>query len=122
MILTYSTGGLTGCFGSSSIIRDFLLSGQRQPAISPYNGGSTIYVHTSFSIDILVFVSTSAFLSFFRCDPRPYVQATLTLSLLMSYIYGAPSKARNLTSYINIYIYIDEIFYLGICFLNRAFR
>jgi hypothetical protein len=24
----------------------------------------------------------------------------LTLSLLMSYIYGAPSKARNLTSYI----------------------
>jgi hypothetical protein len=32
----------------------------------------------------------------------------LTLSLLMSYIYGAPSKARNLTSY--IYIYMDEIF------------
>jgi hypothetical protein len=27
----------------------------------------------------------------------------LTLSLLMSYIYGAPSKARNLTSYIYIY-------------------
>jgi hypothetical protein len=25
---------------------------------------------------------------------------SLTLSLLMSYIYGAPSKARNLTSYI----------------------
>jgi hypothetical protein len=24
----------------------------------------------------------------------------------MSYIYGAPSKARNLTSYIYIYIYI----------------
>jgi hypothetical protein len=35
---------------------------------------------------------------------------TLTLSLLMSciYIYGAPSKARNLTSC--IYIYMDEIF------------
>jgi hypothetical protein len=32
----------------------------------------------------------------------------LTLSLLMSYVYGAPSKARNLTSY--IYIYMDEIF------------
>jgi hypothetical protein len=32
----------------------------------------------------------------------------LTLSLLMSYIYGAPSKARNLTSY--IYIYMDDIF------------
>jgi hypothetical protein len=35
--------------------------------------------------------------------PRP-----LTFSLLMSYIYGTPSKARNLTSY--IYIYMDEIF------------
>jgi hypothetical protein len=35
----------------------------------------------------------------------------LTLSLLMSYIYGAPSKARNLTYiYIYIYIYIDEIY------------
>jgi hypothetical protein len=42
----------------------------------------------------------------------------LTLSLLMSYIYGAPSKARNLTSY----IYMDEILYWGFCFLNRAFR
>jgi hypothetical protein len=30
----------------------------------------------------------------------------LTLSLLMFYIYGAPSTARNLTSYIYIYIYI----------------
>jgi hypothetical protein len=44
----------------------------------------------------------------------------LTLSLLMSYIYGAPSKARNLTSY--IYIYMDEIFYWGFCFLNGEFR
>jgi uncharacterized membrane protein len=34
---------------------------------------------------------------------------SLTLSMLMSYIYGAPSKARNLTSY----IYMDEIFYWG---------
>jgi hypothetical protein len=42
----------------------------------------------------------------------------LPLSLLMSYTYGAPSKARNLTSY----IYMDEIFYWGFCFLNRAFR
>jgi hypothetical protein len=42
----------------------------------------------------------------------------------MSYVYGAPSKAGNLTSYIYIYIYIymDEIFYWGFCFLNRAFR
>jgi hypothetical protein len=31
----------------------------------------------------------------------------LTLSLLMSYMYGAPSKAKNLTY---IYIYMDEIF------------
>jgi hypothetical protein len=43
----------------------------------------------------------------------------LTLSLLTSYIYGAPSKARNLTY---IYIYMDENFYWGFCFLNRAFR
>jgi hypothetical protein len=34
-------------------------------------------------------------------------------------IYGAPSKARSLTSY--IYIYIYEIFYWGFCFLNRAY-
>jgi hypothetical protein len=40
----------------------------------------------------------------------------LTLSLLMSYIYGTPSKARNLTSY------MDKIFYWGFCFLNRVFR
>jgi hypothetical protein len=58
----------------------------------------------------------------------PIPRLALTLSLLMSYIYGAPSKARNLTSYIyiyrpyNIYIYMDEIFYRGFCFLNRAFR
>jgi hypothetical protein len=42
MILTYSTGALTGRFGSSSIIRDFLLSGQWQPVISPDNRGSTV--------------------------------------------------------------------------------
>jgi hypothetical protein len=43
---------------------------------------------------------------------------SLTLSLLMSYlrVNGAPSKARNLTS-----IYGRD-FYLGFCFLNRAFR
>jgi uncharacterized membrane protein len=38
------------------------------------------------------------------------MQSFLTLSLLMSYIYGAPSKTRNLTSYIYIYIYMNEIF------------
>jgi hypothetical protein len=44
----------------------------------------------------------------------------LTLSLLMSYIYGAPSKARNLTC---IYIYIWMRFlYWGFCFLNCAFH
>jgi hypothetical protein len=41
------------------------------------------------------------------------VQTNLTLSLLMSYIYGAPSKARNLTSY----IYRRE-FLLGILLLE----
>jgi hypothetical protein len=41
----------------------------------------------------------------------------LTLSLLMSYIYGAPSKARNLTSYI-----YGRDFYWGFCLFNRAFR
>jgi hypothetical protein len=35
----------------------------------------------------------------------------------MSYIYGAPSKARNLT----LYIYMDEILYWGFCFLNLHF-
>jgi hypothetical protein len=35
----------------------------------------------------------------------PFQLKYLTLSLLMPYIYGAPSKARNLT-----YIYMDEIF------------
>jgi hypothetical protein len=37
----------------------------------------------------------------------------LTLSLLMSYIYGAPSKARNLTSYI-----YGRDFLLGILLLE----
>jgi uncharacterized MAPEG superfamily protein len=41
----------------------------------------------------------------------------LTLSLLMSYIYGAPSKAINLTSCI-----YGRDFYWGFYFLNRAFR
>jgi hypothetical protein len=41
----------------------------------------------------------------------------LTLSLLMSYIYGAPSKAKNLTSYI-----YGRDFYWGFFFLNRKFR
>jgi hypothetical protein len=40
----------------------------------------------------------------------------LTLILLMSYIYGAPSKARNLT-----YIYGQD-FYWGFYFFNREFR
>jgi hypothetical protein len=40
----------------------------------------------------------------------------LTLSLLMSYIYGAPIKARNLTSYT-----YRRDFYLGMCLLNGAF-
>jgi hypothetical protein len=47
-----------------------------------------------------------------------YTGRTLTLSLLISYIYGAASKGRNLM----LYIYMDEIFYWGFCFLNRAFR
>jgi hypothetical protein len=41
------------------------------------------------------------------------IRSLLTLSLLMSYIYGAPSKVRNLTSY----IYMDD-FLLGILFLE----
>jgi hypothetical protein len=41
------------------------------------------------------------------------VQAPLTLSLLMSYIYGAPSKARNLMSYI-----YGRDFLLGILLLE----
>jgi hypothetical protein len=47
MILTYSTGALTGRFGSSSIIRDFLLFGQWQPVISPDNRGSTVFSYVS---------------------------------------------------------------------------
>jgi hypothetical protein len=43
----------------------------------------------------------------------------LTHSLLMSYIYGAPSKARNLTSCVCIYIYIyRQDFLLGILLLE----
>jgi hypothetical protein len=44
----------------------------------------------------------------------------LTLSLLMSHIYGAPSKATNLTSCacVYIYIYMDEIFLLRILLLE----
>jgi hypothetical protein len=49
-----------------------------------------------------------------------YIHDLLTLSLLMSFTYRAPSKARNLTSY--IYTHMDKIFYWGFCFLNRAFR
>jgi hypothetical protein len=41
----------------------------------------------------------------------------LTLSLLMSYIYEAPSKAGNLRR-----ICLDESFYWESSFLNRAFR
>jgi hypothetical protein len=41
-----------------------------------------------------------------------WIQQLLTLSLLMSYIYGAPSKARNLT-----YIYGQD-FLLGILLLE----
>jgi hypothetical protein len=48
------------------------------------------------------------------------VKLHLTLSLLMSYIYGANNKARNLTSY--IYIYMDENFYWEFCYLHRVFR
>jgi hypothetical protein len=52
-------------------------------------------------------------------------ETSLTLSLLMSCIYiymcvcvcVAPSKARNLTSYI-----YGRDFYWGFCFLNREFR
>jgi hypothetical protein len=33
-------------------------------------------------------------------------QCRLTISLLMSYMYGAPSQARNFKSYLYIYIYI----------------
>jgi hypothetical protein len=51
MILTYSTGALTGRFGSSSIICDFLLFGQRQPVISPDNRGSTIVWILRVSVD-----------------------------------------------------------------------
>jgi hypothetical protein len=39
----------------------------------------------------------------------------------MSYIYGAPSEDRNLTSYVYIYIYIyiyGRDFYWGFCFLK----
>jgi hypothetical protein len=39
--------------------------------------------------------------------------AWLTVSLPMSYIYGALSKARNLTSYIYIYIYIWTRYFTG---------
>jgi hypothetical protein len=53
------------------------------------------------------------------CDKRrcQRIMECLTLSLLMSYIYGAPSKARILTSYV-----YGRDFYWGFCFLNRAFR
>jgi hypothetical protein len=40
MILTYTYGGINRSF---SIIRDSLLSGQRQPVISPDNRGSTVF-------------------------------------------------------------------------------
>jgi hypothetical protein len=49
--------------------------------------------------------------------PSDYSKAgSLTLNLLMSCIYGAPSRARNVTSYI-----YGPDFYWGFCFLNRAF-
>jgi hypothetical protein len=41
----------------------------------------------------------------------------LTLNLLMSYIYGAPSKARNLTSYIYGRDFLLRIFLLEPCIL-----
>jgi hypothetical protein len=40
------------------------------------------------------------------------------MSYIYIYIYGAPSKARNLMSY----MYMDQNFYWGFYFLNRAFR
>jgi hypothetical protein len=71
-------------------------------------------------VDLSLFHKNAELLRQIR--PRPIPEASvpiyclLTLSLLMSYIYGAPSKARNLTSYI-----YERDFYWGFCFLNRAF-
>jgi hypothetical protein len=41
MILTYMYGGINGSY---LIIRDFLLSSQWQPVISPDNRGSTVFL------------------------------------------------------------------------------
>jgi hypothetical protein len=42
---------------------------------------------------------------------------SLTLSLLMSYIYGAPCKARNVNVvYIYIYVYIYIVYIYGLTF------
>jgi hypothetical protein len=42
--ITLTPSELPGVFRLSSIIRDFLLSGQWQPVISPVNRGSTVLV------------------------------------------------------------------------------
>jgi hypothetical protein len=58
-------------------------------------------------VDMLLHVSSFTFVI------KQHKTRHLTLSLLMWRIYGAPSKARNLTSYINIYIYIWTRFFTG---------
>jgi hypothetical protein len=51
-----------------------------------------------------------------ECGNVTSVYPPLSLSLLMCVcIYGAPSKARNLTSYI-----YGQVFYWGFPFLNHA--
>jgi hypothetical protein len=76
------------------------------------------YMQTSFS----KFNKFSLFLSYTKIcgvheggtiEPQMFNVYILTLSLLMSYIYGAPLKSGILTSY--IYIYIHTYIYIYVC-------
>jgi hypothetical protein len=61
-------------------------------------------IQAFFTTDLMLLIDTIFLLRRHYNPMRTF--ASLTLSLLMSYIHGAPSKARNLTSFVCVYIYV----------------
>jgi hypothetical protein len=76
------------------------------------SAGPSYSAETVFLIYIYIYIYI-----YTKSQQMHYSDGLLTLSLLMSYIYGAPSKARNLMSY----IYGRDLL-PGFCFFNCAFR
>jgi hypothetical protein len=84
--------------------------------VSLLSWASTLFVQGVSLIMTKHFICTGC-LSYHEQALYLYRVSPLTLSLLISYIHGAPSKARNLISYI-----YGRDFYWGFCFLNHVFH